>query len=106
MRESYRTYESVPEVLAQAITIGWTQSVVILEAELSLQDRTWYIQAVRRFGWSKLELQRKIDSNVHLDNALDFADKVCYTEEKNSSMEDTANDKNPVRLPRQYTSCP
>ena len=61
MRESYRTYESVPEVLAQAITIGWTQSVVILEAELSLQDRTWYIQAVRRFGWSKLELQRKIE---------------------------------------------
>ena len=36
MREFYRTYESVPEVLAEAMTIGWTQNVVILEAELSI----------------------------------------------------------------------
>ena len=29
MREFYRAYESVPEILAQAMTIGWTQNVVI-----------------------------------------------------------------------------
>lgn len=39
IREFYRTYESSPEVLAQAMTIGWTQNVVILEAELTLQER-------------------------------------------------------------------
>ena len=66
MREFYRTYESVPEVLAQAMTIGWTQNMVILEAELSLQERIWYIQAARQFGWSKLELQRKIAAQTHL----------------------------------------
>ena len=92
MREFYRAYESVPEVLAQAMTIGWTQNVVILEAELTLQEQTWYIQAVRQFGWTKLELQRKIAAQAHLEIVLDFADKVCYTEEKNLSMECAADD--------------
>jgi len=79
MREFYRTYEDAPEVLAEAMTIGWTQNVVILEAELTLQEKAWYIQAVRQFGWSKLELQREIKANAHLETALDFADDLCYT---------------------------
>ena len=33
MREFYRTYESSPAVLAQAMTIGWTQNAVILKEE-------------------------------------------------------------------------
>ena len=41
MREFYRAYENTPEVLAQAMTIGWTRNVVLLEAELTLQDRVW-----------------------------------------------------------------
>lgn len=47
MREFYRAYESAPEVLAQAMTIGWTQNTVILEAELALPEQAWYIRAVR-----------------------------------------------------------
>ena len=99
MRDFYRTYENTPEVLARVMTIGWTQNIVILEAELTHQEQAWYIQAVRQFGWTKLKLQRKIAANVHLDNALDFADEVCYTEEKNLSMECAANDKNSIRMP-------
>ena len=106
MRDFYHTYESSPEVLAQAITIGWTQNVVILEAELTLQERAWYIQAVQRFEWSKLELQRKIAAGAHLEIALDFTDGMCYTEEKNSVMERTANDENPLYLPRQHLPQP
>ena len=102
MREFYRAYENAPEVLAQAMTIGWTQNVVILEAELTLQEQAWYIKAAGQFGWSKLELQRNIAANVHLDNALDFADKVCYTEKKDLGMECAADDKNSIRVPRQY----
>ncbi len=49
MREFYRTYKDAPEVLAEAMTIGWTQNVVILEAELTLQERAWYIRAARQF---------------------------------------------------------
>ena len=60
MRECYRTYEAVPKMMAEAMTIGWTQNVVIFEADLTFQEREWYIQTVQRFGWSKLELQRKI----------------------------------------------
>ena len=54
MREFYRAYENAPEVLAQAMTIGWTQNVVILETELTPQDRAWYIQSAHQFRWSKL----------------------------------------------------
>ena len=106
MREFYRAYENAPEVLAEAMTIGWTQNTVILEAGLTLPEQAWYIQAARRFGWSKLELQRKIAANVHLEIALDFVDEVCYTEEKNNSMECAADDKNPLCVPRQYLQEP
>ena len=106
MREFYRAYESVPEVLAQAMTIGWTQNVVILEAKLSLKERAWYIQAAHQFRWTKLELQRKITAKIHLEIVLDSVDEICYTEEKNTSMECGADEKNPVRVPWEYTSCP
>lgn len=39
MRDFYRAYEDVPEIMAEAMPIGWTQNVVILEAELTLQEK-------------------------------------------------------------------
>ena len=79
MREFYRTYEAVPEVLTEAMAIGWTQNVVILEAELTLQERVWYIQAVRQFGWSKLELAKNIRERIHKNMALDNTSNPCYS---------------------------
>ncbi|MCI8812116.1 MAG: DUF1016 domain-containing protein [Oscillibacter sp.] len=35
MREVFRTYESSPEVLDQAMTIGWTQNISLISAFLS-----------------------------------------------------------------------
>ena len=102
MREFYRTYESVPEVLADAMTIGWTQNVVILEAELTPQEQAWDIKAAGQFGWSKLELQRRITNKAHLEIVLDFIEKVCYTEAKNDITEYTSNDKAPLYLPWEY----
>lgn len=67
MRDFYRAYEEAPEVMAEAMTIGWTQNVVILEAELTLQENAWYIRAVRQFGWSKLKLAERITTSAHLD---------------------------------------
>ena len=67
MRTFYRAYENAPEIMAEAMTIGWTQNVVILEAELTLQEKAWYIRAVRQFGWSKVELMQKIKANAHLE---------------------------------------
>ena len=81
MRDFYRTYESAPEVMSEAMTIGWTQNVVIMEAELTLQEKAWYIWAVRQFGWSKLELAKQIAASAHLEKSLDLRPEVCYTEE-------------------------
>lgn len=98
MREFYRAYESTPEVLTESMTIGWTRNVVILEAELTLQERAWYIQAVRKFGWSKLELQQMIKANAHLETALDLTDAVCYTED--STITEEAPDRTAARDPQ------
>ena len=81
MRDFYRTYESTPQVTAEAMNIGWTQNVVIMEAELTLQEKAWYIRAVRKFGWSKLELAKQIAASAHLEKSLDLRPEVCYTEE-------------------------
>ena len=89
MREFYRTYESDPEVMAEAMTVGWTQNVVILEAALTLQEKVWYIQAVRQSGWSKLELQKRITASAHMEISLNNTEVVCYTEE-NATVEETS----------------
>ena len=81
MRDFYRTYESTPQVMAEAMNIGWTQNNVIMEAELTLQEKAWYIRAVRKFGWSKLELAKQIAASAHLEKSLDLRPEVCYTEE-------------------------
>ena len=93
MREFYRTYEITPEILQQAMQIGWTQNVVILEADLSLQDKAWYIQAVKRYGWSKAELLRRIESATHTEMTLDTTDEVCYTDSANTTSENKNHDE-------------
>ena len=73
------TFQRVQEELARAMTLSWTQNVVILEAELSLQERFWYIRAAGQFGWSKLELTRQIKERTHETTALDSAADPCYS---------------------------
>ena len=102
MRRFYQTYQNAPEALAKGMTIGWTQNVVILEADLAFQERVWYVQAAQKFGWSKLELQRKIKERAHLESTLDLGPNVCYTEENHTDMERKNNDKNTFCVPRQY----
>ena len=86
MRDFYRTYENAPEIMTEAMTIGWIQNVVIMEAELTLQEKAWYIRAVRQFGWSKLELTEQIAAAAHLEIPLDLPGEVCYTEENSDLL--------------------
>lgn len=65
MREFYLAYEDDPTTMHTAMMIGWTQNVVILEADLTPEERAWYIRAVRQFGWSKLALTEKIEERAH-----------------------------------------
>lgn len=86
MRDFYRTYERDPKVMAEAMTIGWTQNIVILEAELTVQEKSWYIRAIQRFGWSKLELTEQIAVSAHLEVALGLPEGVCYTGKNSISL--------------------
>ncbi len=82
MRDFYRTYENEPQLMAQAMEIGWIQNVVIMEADLTMELRKWYIQAVKQFGWSKAELTARIAENAHEFIVLAIAEEMCYSEEQ------------------------
>lgn len=84
MRGFYHTYEGYPDLLVEAMRIGWIQNVVILEADLSVGLREWYLKAVKQFGWSKVELIEKIVSNAQEVIVLVIDEEVCYTEGQNS----------------------
>lgn len=49
-----------PTLLSHAMQLGWTQNVVIIEADLTMELREWYLKAVKQFTWSKLELAEKL----------------------------------------------
>lgn len=83
MREFFRAYESAPKIMNEAMSLGWTQNIVILEADLTIRERLWYIRAALRFGWSKSILTQQIAAAAH--KALDLAEEVCYTEENDSA---------------------
>ena len=105
MREFYRTYENTPELAGQAMRISWTQNVVILEAELTLEERAWYLWAADRFDWSKAELSRQIRADAHLENSLDGSENMCYTDRKETIQEcENQNDESTFCVSRQYLS--
>ena len=106
MRDFYRMYEGNPELLALAMEIGWTQNVVILEADLNTEERRWYLCAVKQFGWSKAELQRNIEAAVHLEICLDECGGPCYTEIKHSKSECIQYDQNTFSLPQECIQKP
>ena len=43
MRDFCRAYDDAPEIMAEAMDIGWTQNAAILEGCESLEERAWYI---------------------------------------------------------------
>ena len=87
MREFFRIYENVPELRQLAMKISWTQNVVILEAELTMEERAWYLRAAEQFSWSKKELNDQIRASAHLESALDDVDGMCYTEREETVQE-------------------
>lgn len=100
MRDFYRTYESSPEILAEAMTIGWTQNAVILENCDNLEERVWYIRRVQQFSWTKAELLEKIHAGAYLEIPLDLADESCYAMGNAAGMKSAADNKNshcPIR---------
>lgn len=86
MRDFYRTYEDKPALRSLVLQLGWTQNVVILEADLSVELQEWYLMAAIRFVWSKAELIEKIATNAHEMIALRMDEEVYDIEEKEEAI--------------------
>ena len=93
MRNFYRTYEDHPVMLSLALQLGWTQNVVILEADLSMELREWYLKEAGQFAWSKAELTEKIATNAYemIDLAID--EEVCYIERREKASDQEKPDE-------------
>ncbi len=77
MRDFYRTYENHPALLCRALKLGWIQNVVIMEADLTMELREWYMKATEQFGWSKMELIENIKNEAHKEIVLDIGLNLC-----------------------------
>ena len=66
MRDFYKIYENDQTLLRLAMKIGWTLTVVIMESELTMDARCWYLQQANVGGLSKAELLLMIESAAHL----------------------------------------
>ena len=89
MRDFYRTYENYPAPLRRAMELGWIQNVVIMEADLTMDLREWYMRAAKQFGWSKAELIANIEARAYENISLEIDEEVCYNEEKTENSETT-----------------
>ena len=83
----YRTYENDQTLLRLAMKIGWTLNVVIMESELTMDARCWYLQKANVGGLSKAELLRMIESAAHLEISLDESKQDWYTKENDECSE-------------------
>ena len=106
MRAFYAAYEESPEIMRQAMNLGWTRNVAILERCGSNEERTWYIRAVLHFGWKKAKLLAAIESQAWLHSSLDEQMGSCYTEEKEVTQESESDEENTLCVPRQYLPQP
>ena len=88
MRDFYRTYENHSALLSRAMKLGWIQNVVIMEADLTMDLREWYMKAVEQFGWSKTELIANIAANAHAKIVLAIEEEVCYIVEQEEKLTD------------------
>lgn len=109
MRDFYRTYEGHPSLLSRAIKLGWTLNVVIMEADLIIELREWYMKAVEQFGWSKSELIASIAAKVHESTILSIDKKMCSALENDSvvdaNIESKYLRKSPVCRLRGFVRC-
>jgi hypothetical protein len=100
MRTFYRLYCNDREMMDTAMQLGWTQNVAIMEAELGMADRLWYLKAALQNCWIKSVLIQKIKVNAHLEeNCLDINDMPCYNGDSDNEVSDF-NDANTLCLSR------
>ena len=78
MRDFYKTYENDQTLLRLAKKIGWTLNVVIMEAELTKEQRISCLQRVVSEKLSKKKLLGIILNRVFVEETVDEPDGICY----------------------------
>ena len=78
MRDFYRTYENDQTLLRLAMKIGWTLNVVIMEAELTREQRISCLRKVASKKLSKNELLEIILNGAFVEETVDEPDEICY----------------------------
>ena len=106
MQDFWRLYSDMPELLGEALRLNWTQNVVIMEAELTAEERRWYIRQAAAQNLSKSELLRMIEDSAYLESVLDEKVDVWYNEDNDEISERTQYEEDPVYLSRQYLPQP
>ena len=106
MRDFWQMYGDMPELLGEALHLNWTQNVVIMEAELTAEERRWYIQQAAARNLSKSELLRMIEDSAYLESVLDEKVDVWYNEGNDEISERTQYEEDPVYLSWQYLPQP
>ena len=106
MRDFWQLYSGTPELLGEALCLNWTQNVVIMEAELTAEERCWYIRKAAAQKLSKSELLRMIENFAHLESVLDEKVDAWYNEDNDENSERTQYEEDPVYLSRQYLPQP
>ena len=102
MRDFYRLYSDMPELLAKVLRLNWTQNVVIMEAELPAEARAWYIDEVLRCDPTKAELLELLSSEAHLQISLDQTEKYWYNTDNDKVLEFNQHEKDTFCVSRQY----
>ena len=78
MRDFYRTYENDQTLLRLALKIGWTLNVVIMEAELTREQRISCLQRAAAERLSKKKLLEIILNDAFAEKPIDEPDEICY----------------------------
>ena len=106
MRDFWQLYSDMPELLGEALRLNWTQNVVIMETELTAENRRWYIKQAAAQNLSKSELLRMIEDSAHLESVLDEKVDVWYNDDNDEISERTQYEEDPVYLSWQYLPQP
>ena len=105
MRTFYLAYAERPDLLEKTQRLGWTLDVVILEECQTVDERTWYLNAAMKYGWSKSELLSRIQDGTWLKTEADKFGGPCYTERKTVEA-CQQNEEDSFCLSRQYLQEP
>jgi predicted nuclease of restriction endonuclease-like (RecB) superfamily len=75
MREFYELYSKRPKLQPMVAEISWTKHLLIMPRCKTDNERMFYIEMTRRFGWTKNVLAHQLDTNAYKryrDNQTSF----------------------------------